>query len=148
MKLLFLTQTYPRFAGDTSGPFIRDLARALVRGGDAVTVLAPHARDVAAEWDDDGVLVRTFRYAPVRFESLGYSRSLDADERVKTAAKMVAPLYVLGARRALRRLLAADHYDQLHAHWIVPNGVAASPLGRRVPLAIGIHGSDVFLAEK
>jgi glycosyltransferase involved in cell wall biosynthesis len=119
-----------------------------VRAGDVVTVLAPHAPDVAAEWNDDGVRVRTFRYAPERYENLGYSRSLDADERVKTAAKLVAPLYVLGARRALRRLLAEGHYDLLHAHWIVPNGVAARPLARRVPLAIGIHGSDVFLAEK
>ena len=92
--------------------------------------------------------MRTFRYAPERYEILGYGRSLDADERVKTAAKLVAPLYVLGARRALRRLLAEGQYDLLHAHWIVPNGVAAWPLARRVPLAIGIHGSDVFLAEK
>jgi glycosyltransferase involved in cell wall biosynthesis len=94
------------------------------------------------------VRVRTFRYAPERWESLGYSRSLDADERIKTAAKIVAPLYVLGARRALRRLLHEGDYDLLHAHWIVPNGVAAMALARRVPLAIGIHGSDVFLAEK
>jgi glycosyltransferase involved in cell wall biosynthesis len=92
--------------------------------------------------------VRTFRYAPERFERLGYSRSLDADERVKKAALAVAPLYVLGARRALRAALDQDHYDLLHAHWIVPNGVAAAPLSRRVPFAVGIHGSDVFLAEK
>jgi glycosyltransferase involved in cell wall biosynthesis len=111
-------------------------------------VLAPHAPDVAAEWDDDGVAVRTFRYAPARYENLGYGRSLDADERVKTAAKLVAPLYLLGARRALRRLLRENDYDLLHAHWIVPNGVAAKPFARRVPLAIGIHGSDAFLAEK
>jgi glycosyltransferase involved in cell wall biosynthesis len=148
LKLLFLTQTYPRFAGDTSGPFIQDLARALVRAGDAVTVLAPHAPGVARAWDDAGVAVRTFRYAPDRFESLGYSRSLDADERVKPAAAVVAPLYVLAARRALRRLLEAERFDLLHAHWIVPNGLVAAPLGKRVLLAIGLHGSDVFLAEK
>src|SRR3990172_7738421 len=148
LKLLFITQTYPRFAGDTAGPFIQDLARALVRAGDRVTVLAPHARDLARSWDDHGVAVRTFRYAPARFELLGYSRSLEADERVKIGAKMVAPLYLLGARRALRAALQEDDYDLLHAHWIVPNGVAAAPLARRVPLAIGIHGSDVFLAEK
>ncbi len=118
-----------------------------MRAGDSVTVLAPHAPDVAASWDDDGVRVRTFRYAPQRWESLGYSRSLEADERVKTAAKLVAPLYVLGARRALRRLLAEEDYDLLHAHWVVPNGVTAASLARRVPIAIGLHGSDVFLAE-
>ena len=44
LDLLFLTQTYPRFEGDTAGPFIRDLARGLVRGGDRVTVLTPARR--------------------------------------------------------------------------------------------------------
>jgi glycosyltransferase involved in cell wall biosynthesis len=150
LDLLFLTQTYPRFPGDTAGPFIRDLARALVRGGDRVTVLTPHAEAVAASWDDGGVAVRSFRYAPERFEVLGYSRSLEADERVKGAAALAAPLYALAARRALRRHLAAHPCDLVHAHWIVPNGLvaAAAVPRRRVPFAIGLHGSDVFLAEK
>jgi phosphatidyl-myo-inositol dimannoside synthase len=148
LDLLFLTQTYPRFEGDTAGPFIRDLARALVRGGDRVTVLAPHAEGVAASWDDGGVEVVTFRYAPERHEVLGYGRTLEADEKVKGRAALAAPLYALGARRALRRQLRRRRFDLVHAHWIVPNGVVAAAAGGRVPLAIGLHGSDVFLAEK
>lgn len=147
LDLLFLTQTYPRFEGDTAGPFIRDLARGLVRGGDRVTVLAPHAEGVAAGWDDGGVEVATFRYAPERHEVLGYGRSLEADEKVKGRAAVAAPLYALAARRAVRRRLKERRYDLVHAHWIVPNGVVAAGL-RGAPLAIGLHGSDVFLAEK
>ena len=150
LDLLFLTQTYPRFPGDTSGPFIRDLAQGLVRGGDRVTVLTPHTQGLAPAWDDGGVEVVTFRYAPERHEVLGYGRSLEADEKVKGGAARVAPLYALGAYRALRRL-RPRRFDLVHAHWIVPNGlVAATVFGgpRSVPLAIGLHGSDVFLAEK
>jgi len=130
VRLLFLTQTYPRFAGDSSGPFIRDLAQGLVRRGDQVTVLAPHAPGVAATWDDAGVAVRTFRYAPARFELLGYSRSLDADETIRPAAALVAPLYFLAARRAMARALAGRAFDALHAHWVVPNGLVAAPFAR------------------
>ena len=153
LQLLFLTQTYPRFEGDTAGPFIRDLARGLVRGGDRVTVLTPHAEGVAAGWDDGGVEVVSFRYAPERREVLGYGRSLEADERVKGAAALAAPLYALAARRAVRRQLGRRRFDLVHAHWIVPNGIVAAAAGplvgeNRVPLAIGLHGSDVFLAEK
>lgn len=119
-----------------------------MRAGDRVTVLAPHAAGVSSAWEEDGVAVRTFRYAPVSWERLGYSRSLDADEKVKKAAALVAPLYVLAARRALRAVLEEDDFELIHAHWIVPNGIVASPFGRRRPLAIGVHGSDVFLAEK
>jgi glycosyltransferase involved in cell wall biosynthesis len=147
-RFLFLTQTYPRFDGDTSGPFIRDIARGLVRGGDAVTVLTPHAPDVAKAWDDDGVAVRSFRYAPQRLEVIGYSRSLEADEGMKKGALLMAPFYWLGARRALARELRRQRYDLVQAHWVVPNALAAAPEVGRVPLAVGLHGSDVFLAEK
>ncbi len=151
MDVVFLTQTYPRFAGDTAGPFIRDLARALVRRGDRVRVLAPHAPGVAAAWDDDGVEVATFRYAPERWEVLGYSRSLEADETVRGGAAAVTPLYAPAARRALVAALARRPADLVHGHWIVPNGVvaAALPRGEGAPaVAAGLHGSDVFLAEK
>jgi len=154
LDLLFLTQTYPRFPSDPAGPFIRDLAQALVRGGDRVTVLAPHAPGVAARWDDGGVEVETFRYAPERAEVLGYGRSLDADVAVRGRAAAVAPLYAAAARRAVRRALAGRRFDLVQGHWVVPNGVVAAAAAGRAArlrgtaLAIGLHGSDVFLAER
>jgi glycosyltransferase involved in cell wall biosynthesis len=151
LEILFLTQSYPRFEGDTAAPFIRDLARGLVRLGDRVTVLAPHTEGLPPVWQEKGVEVVTFRYAPVRYEVLGYGRSLQADERVKGGAALVAPLYALAARRGLKRLLRLLRFHLLHAHWIVPNGAVAATLwgaAASVPLAIGLHGSDVFLAEK
>lgn len=111
-------------------------------------MLAPHSAGLASAWDEDGVVVRTFRYAPQRLEVLGYSRSLSADERVRLAAGAVAPLYLLGARRAVRQELRRERYDLLHAHWVVPNALAAAPLARRLPVGVGLHGSDVFMAEK
>lgn len=148
MGILFLTQTYPRRAHDSAGPFIRDLARALVRGGDRVRVLAPHAAGLAAESREEGVEVRTFRYAPERWEVLGYGRSLQADERMAGAAAAVAPLYLLGARRALKIALAEGGWDVVQAHWVVPNLFPAAYCGSRLPLLVGLHGSDVFMAEK
>jgi len=148
LRILFLTQTFPRQPGDTSGPFIRDLARALVRGGDAVTVLAPHARGLAAAWEDDGVAVRSFRYAPAALEVLGYSRSLDADETIRPLAGLVAPLYLAAARRAVARCCRTEGADLVQAHWVVPNGLAAAGAAPGVPLAVGLHGSDVFVAER
>lgn len=148
LDLLFLTQTYPRFPGDGAGPFIRDLARGLVRGGDRVMVLAPHAAGLAEGWDDGGVEVRTFRYAPEGREVLGYGRSLEADERVRGGAAAVAPLYALAARREIGRLAWERRFDLVHAHWVVPNGLVAAAAEGGAPLAVGLHGSDVFLAEK
>ncbi len=157
LDILFLTQTYPRFAGDIAGPFIEQLARALVRGGDRVTVLAPHAAGLPARREAGGVEVLTFRYAPAAAEVLGYGRSLAADLRLRAASAALAPLYGLAARRALASELRRRRRDLVHAHWIVPNGLAAASAmggggdaggnGPRPALAIGLHGSDVFLAE-
>ncbi|MEO1083068.1 MAG: glycosyltransferase [Acidobacteriota bacterium] len=147
-RFLFLTQTYPRHDLDTAGPFIRDLARNLVANGDDVTVLLPHAPDVAAEWDDGGVTVRSFRYAPESLELLGYGRSLDADEKMKKGALVATPLYLLGARRAVAKELKRQRYDLLQAHWLVPNALAVAGFARRIPVAVGLHGSDVFLSER
>ncbi|MCP4660159.1 MAG: glycosyltransferase family 4 protein [bacterium] len=119
-----------------------------MRTGDRVTVLTPHAAGVDPQWNDDGVAVRSFRYAPSRWELVGYSRSLDADEKVKGVAAVLAPLYALGAWRAVSQELRRRNYDLLQAHWVVPNGLISSLLAQRVPLAVGLHGSDVFLAEK
>lgn len=152
LRTLFLTQTYPRWDHDTAGPFIREIARGLVRLGDEVKVLVPHIEGLASSWDDDGVAVESFRYAPVAMEQVGYSRSLHRDERLRVAPAVAAPLYALGARRAVGRALDSGSWDVVHAHWIVPNGVAVAGLVSRrstVPcLAYGLHGSDVFLAEK
>lgn len=119
-----------------------------MRGGDRVKVLAPHAQGVAKAWQDDGVEVESFRYAPERLEVLGYSRSLSADETVRGAAGAVAPLYALAARAAVKGALRGNGFDLIHAHWVVPNGVVAGLAGLETPLAVGLHGSDVFMAEK
>lgn len=151
LRILFLTQTYPRWPGDAAGPFIRELARGLVRAGDRVTVLAPRAAGVRRAWNDDGVDVRSFPYAPRRLELLGYGRSLAADERVRPGAALAAPLYLRAAASAVRRHLARTPADVFHAHWIAPNGLVALWPGvrrRSALIAAGLHGSDVFLAEK
>ena len=119
-----------------------------MRLGDRVTVLTPHAPEVPEAWEEDGVTVRSFRYAPASMELIGYSRSLSADERPRLGAALVTPLYLLGSARALRAELARRSYDLVHAHWVVPNGVSARRASAGVPLAIGLHGSDVFMAEK
>ncbi|HEV3456093.1 MAG TPA: glycosyltransferase [Thermoanaerobaculia bacterium] len=135
---------------------MEELARALVRRGDRVTVLVPHAAGVAPAWEAGGVEVISFRYAPEAAEVLGYGRSLEADVRVRGGTAAVAPLYLAAARRAVARQLRGRRFDMVHAHWIVPNGLAAAAavrgsapeLGGGPALAIGLHGSDVFLAER
>jgi glycosyltransferase involved in cell wall biosynthesis len=148
LRILFLTQTFPRSPHDSAGPFIRDLARGLVRGGDRVRVLVPRVREISAPREDDGVEVVPFPYAPRFLEIVGYGRTLEADENVRAVARLATPLYLAGARRAVARAARGGEFDLVHAHWVVPNGIAAAGAAPRTPFAIGLHGSDVFLAER
>ena len=81
-------------------------------------------------------------------ELVGYSRSLSSDEKVKWGAALVSPLYLQGASRALKRAAERLKPDIIHAHWAVPNGLAAGFTRLEVPFGVGLHGSDVFMAEK
>jgi len=119
-----------------------------VRGGDRVRVLVPGGRDIPARREEDGVEIEAFRYAPRALEVIGYGRSLAADEHLRGASALAAPLYLLGARRAVARALRAERWDVVQGHWIVPNGLVVAPFARRARVGFGLHGSDVFLAEK
>lgn len=116
-------------------------------------MLVPHTEHLADGWEDaDGVRVASFRYAPEKYEVLGYGRSLQADERPKVLAAAVTPSYLRGARRGVEGELRGWRPDVVQAHWIVPNAVALTTPRRwprgAPPLTVGLHGSDVFMAEK
>jgi glycosyltransferase involved in cell wall biosynthesis len=53
---------------------------------------------------------------------------------------------IIGQAVALRRILANGDYDLVHAHWILPQGLVAATLPRRLrtPFITTSHGGDVF----
>lgn len=150
MRVAVLAHSFPRFAGDTHGPFVKHLSEALARRGHDVHVLVP--------WDpqlrpDPGspLRVHSFRYVwPKRWHLLGYSRTLQRDVRLKLWAYLQAPLYFFFATRSLGRLVRRERIDLVHAHWILPNGWVAARVkaATGVPYAVTLHGSDVFMAER
>jgi len=111
-----------------------------VRGGDRVTVLVPHCAGLAAGWDDGGVEVRSFRYAPERGELLGYGRSLLAASGshdslyaldLSTAVPEVARLF---ERLALRGEPLGPHATRL-LRLLDDSGAAELAAAGRVALA-------------
>lgn len=150
MRVAVLAHSFPRFPGDTHGPFVQRLSEELARRGHEIDVLVPF--DPALRPDPASPLsVRSFRYVrPDRWHRLGYSRTLRRDVGLRAAAWLQSPLYFLFAERALRRLIRERGIEMVHAHWILPNGfVAARAAGAAgIPYAVTLHGSDVFMAEK
>ena len=157
-----LTSSYPKYPGETTAPFIEEIAAGLVRRGHTVHVVAPFHRDVRRAPVERGVHLHFFRYSPVRALNVwGYAESLQADVGLRGAVLAAAPLALGAGTLALWRLtgqqqpatstvLPACSFDLIHAHWVIPNGAPAALVAwlRGLPLVVSMHGSDVYLAER
>ena len=151
MKIAMLTTSYPKWPGETTAPFIEEIAAGVAARGHEVHVLMPHRSDLRRAAVERGVHIHTYRYAPrPSWEIWGYAAALQGDIGVKSIALLAAPLALSSGLAALRRLTARHAFDLLHAHWVLPNAPVAALCARtrNLPLVISLHGSDVFLAEK
>lgn len=150
MRILTVTSSYPKYAGDTTAPFIASITRALASRGHELTVVLPARADLDPE-PIDGVRFCPYRYAPTESLSVfGYAEALRADVALKHQTYLAAPLALFSGARCLWAEAGRQSYDVLHAHWVVPNGAMAWPTSRArdLPLVVSLHGSDVFLSEK
>ena len=150
MKIAVLAHSFPRFPGDTHGPFVKRLSEEMARLGHEVHVLVPYDEEIAPA-PESPLTMHHFRYVkPDGLHLLGYSRTLKGDVGMRLGAWLQSPLYFFFGERALRRLVRQKGIDLIHAHWILPNGYIASRVSEAtgVPCAVTLHGSDVFMAER
>jgi glycosyltransferase involved in cell wall biosynthesis len=146
-RLLCLTSNFPRWAGDTTTPFVLHLCEDLVACGWEVDVLAPHYPGAATEEQLGPLCVRRFRYAvPDSAESVCYQGGALVNLRRRPLERLKLPLLVAAEWAAAQELLLTGEYDVLHSHWVLPQGFVGMLAARAalVPHVITLHGGDVF----
>ena len=151
MRVLMLATSFPKYAGDTTAPFIAEIAAGVVAHGVAVRILLPHHRDFRHDASERGVELRTFRYAPHPSLALwGYAEALQADVGLRQRALLVTPFALIASTWSLWRQAREFCPDIIHGHWLLPNGLPAMIVAWLcgVPLVISMHGSDVAMAER
>jgi glycosyltransferase involved in cell wall biosynthesis len=156
MRILMLASSFPKWPGETTAPFIEEIAAGVAARGHAVTLLLPHHPELRRDPVVRGVELRAFRYAPHPALNIwGYAQSLLSDTAIKRRTLLAAPFALAAATAAVARELAAARaagrpYDVVQAHWVLPNGPpAALPAALfGAPLVVGLHGSDIYLAER
>ena len=149
MRVLFLTHSYPRVAGDAAGSFLWHLAAALKAEDVEVHVVAPSSDDLPAHDEFGGIPVERFRYAPRRYENLAYTGNMAAEVQRSWSAKLALVGFLGSEFAAATRARRAFSPDLIHAHWWFPGGLVgtwAAALGN-LPLVTTMHGSDVRLAR-
>ncbi len=150
LNVAVIAHSFPRFPGDTHGPFVKRLSEELARLGHRVHMLVPWDGELRPD-PDSPLEVHSFRYVwPPSWHLLGYSRTLKGDVGMKLAAWLLSPLYFACGEVALRRLVRRHRIDLVHAHWLLPNGFIAHRVARAtgLPYAVTLHGSDIFMAER
>ena len=145
------TSTFPRWEGDSQAPFILLLAKHLVDLGHQVDLLAPHAHGAKKKEVIEGVTVHRYSYFwPDEFQHLCYGAGIVPNIKRSLLAKLQVPFFLLAQAVAIISMSVARKPDIIHAHWLLPQGLVAAVVNfvTRKPLAISIHGSDVFLFRK
>lgn len=147
MRLLVVTHNYPRFPGDPAGAFVARLATEVARGGHDVHVVAPHTEGTAPLERRDGVSLHRFRYAPARWERVGYRGDLHRQPLLAPVVALGVPAFLASFALAVRRAIREFRPDIVHAHWWFPSA-ALVPAAAAAPLVVTSHGSDVRLLER
>src|SRR5450631_854785 len=141
-KLLVLASTYPAHTGDGTPQFVRDLATAEALSYET-TVLVPSLPGGASSEADGALKVHRFRYFPNRWEDLADGAILENLRSRKSRWAQVLPLF-LAEVLAIRRQVRAAEPDIIHAHWLVPQGLAALIAAPHVPKLVTSHGGDIY----
>ena len=147
MNILVLTSTFPRWQNDSEPRFVDYLCQNLAEQA-TVHVIAPHARGAAREEAIGRVSVFRFRYCLESWQTLAYGGGILPNLRENPLRFLLVPPFLLSQWWLATRLLRRNHYDVIHAHWIIPQGLVAI-LARCLassppPVALTSHGGDLF----
>lgn len=145
-KLLVLASTYPRWEGDVEPGFVHELAKRLTDSF-AVTVLCP--RSPGAELGErlNAVRVRRYRYAPAKLETLVNDGGIVNNLRRSAWKWLLVPTFFLALLWNVWWIVRTERPDVIHAHWLLPQGLAAvllSMIAEMPPIVVTSHGADLF----
>ena len=150
LRILLVTLGHPKYAGDSTAPFMARIVEALAARGHRLDVVLPYHPEFRYP-AGPGVTFLPYRYSPFgRYAPWGFGGSLKGSSRIRPAVLPLMPSILLSLSRRLRQSLQTRSYDVVHAHWLVPNAwVAAGPsAAHAVPLVVTLHGSDVAITER
>ncbi len=148
MRVLIVTSTLPRWAGDAVPAFVLEQAAALARVDPELEIelLAPHHVGAATTEVLAGVPVRRFRYAwPESLQLLAYPAILP-NLRERPWLAWQVPLLIVAEFVAVLRYCRRDRRpDVIYSHWFAPQGLACGAAARvlGIPHVLTSHSADV-----
>ncbi len=148
MKICIATTAFPRWQNDFRGIFVYEAARALVKQGCQVKVVAMHNPSAKTHEVLDGIEIIRPPYAPQKCEILQRD-SAGIPSAWKThpwARLLLIPFFITHTAAIARQ---ARDCDLIHANWTLSaiSAWAGYPFHRK-PCLVTVQGSDIFQATK
>lgn len=143
------TTSYPRFAGDVAGSFVRALCLELVDRGHRCTVFAPadpNARESAPPLVDEGIELVPIEARLPGVAPAFYGAGFPDNVARAPSAWLAAGAFVGGLARALHRRRGA--LDAVLSHWALPSALVSHAVMPERPQVAIWHSADVRLAER
>jgi len=148
MKICIATTAFPRWQDDFRGIFVYEAARALVKQGCQVKVVAMHNPGAKTHEVLNGIQIIRSPYAPQKWEILQRdSAGIPAVWKASPWARFLLIPFFLTHTAAIAR--QARDCDLIHANWTLSaiSAWAGYPLHRK-PFLVTVQGSDIFQATK
>lgn len=149
--VLHVSASFPRHVDDPVAPFLLDLVQGQQEHGWAPSVVAVHDAGLPRRHEVGGVPVRRVRYSYDSAEVLAYRGGGHGGLRSPLHVALL-PGLLLALVTAVRAEVRRAKPQVVHAHWILPGGLAAAialcavPRRIRPRFVLTLHGTDVELA--
>jgi len=147
VRVLLVSTSFPRYPGDSSGPFVARLAEALGASID-VSVLVPDSRVKADFLANTRYQVRSYQYAPRSWQRLAHEPGgIPVALRKHPQLWVLLPIFLLAMFIAVLR--AGRSADIIHANWAM-TGLICGLAGKllRKPVVTTLRGSDVSRLDR
>ncbi|MFN3713955.1 MAG: glycosyltransferase [Alcanivoracaceae bacterium] len=144
--VLVIASTYPRWPDDPEPAFVHTLCKHIDNEFE-IHVLCPHSRGSAIAEVVDGITIHRFRYAPEPMETLIAGGGIMSNLELSPWKWLLVPCFLLGMIVALLRIIPKINPTLIHAHWIIPQGIAlwiAGKFRKLPPIVLTSHGGDLL----
>jgi glycosyltransferase involved in cell wall biosynthesis len=146
--ILVLTSTFPRWENDPKPAFVFELSRRLKTYFD-ITVLCPRTPGAKDQENMAGLQVIRHPYFFRNLENLTNQDGGILHQLTSNSLNyLLVPFFLMGQIRAIIKLIRKEKIDAVHAHWIIPQGFAASIAlmitRKSLPLICTSHGGDLY----
>ena len=138
LKICIVTTMFPKYIGDSYGPFVFEEAKCLSKMGVEVHVITQHNPGIPYKEIMGGINVHRFRWLePKEFKALIYFKGLKDNFRLIT--------YLISLFFSLFVICRRYDIDIIHAHHAMPTGLISVIVAKiiRTPILITTHGMDI-----